>query len=156
MVVVDAIANQLLAYFPMTLKEVATSRYYDLRVKNLRQAFTSVMAAYLKRKLDHSQQMSFVEVDVEVTEMMLGIPVKSVNPQACDGSPLWTYKVSFVDNHFNFKYIFPPSNYSSHTTMLAAIFARTNQTGDEALPIIMHPADQTTYATWLREVPVGF
>nr|GMD50302.1 putative coat protein [Ipomoea batatas] len=70
MVVVDAIANQLLAYFPMTLKEVATSRYYDIHVKNLRQAFTSVMAAYLKRKLDHSQQMSFVEVDVEVTEMV--------------------------------------------------------------------------------------
>nr|GMD52315.1 putative coat protein [Ipomoea batatas] len=149
------------------------------------------MTAYLKRKLYHSQQMSFVEVDDEVTQMvliivnacmvvlyaklrsiytksqecatiyasrltytkeceltlpfayvienfgkyvphdvthniihvpsylentqnegrstqnwssyiyesyipflkMLGIPVKSVNPQACDGSPLWSYKV---------------------------------------------------------------
>nr|GMD52302.1 Coat Protein [Ipomoea batatas] len=196
--VVDAnvVSNQLLL---VTLKE------------NLRQVFTFVMTAYLKCKLHHWQQMSFAEVDAEVTQLVPIIvnacmatlyttphsihtklqewpvllvmrvdqltPTKntknecqstqnwlsyiylhpilkyawnpSVNPQACDGSLWWTGKVSFADIHFDYKCIFPPSNYSSHTVILATIFAQTNQAGDAALPIITHPADQTTYATRL-------
>nr|QPL17799.1 coat protein [Pistacia cryptic virus] len=85
----------------------------------------------------------------------LGIPVKSVDTRIKSGSAWWTYRPQLVDGHYDFRCIFPPSNYSEHSAVLASIFLVIND-DDEPIPLIAYQADDVNYPVRLREVPAGF
>jgi len=85
----------------------------------------------------------------------LNIPVKSVDTRSKLGTPWWTYKVKFVEDHYDLRCIFPDRNYSGHSAILASIFARQDDNGN-AIPIIEHLADDADYPVRMREVPDGY
>jgi len=83
-----------------------------------------------------------------------GIPIKSVDTRSKAGTAWWTFKVSISNECFDFRCIYPPSNYSDHACMTAAMFARCDADGT-IHHIIKHARDVTEYAFRLREVPPG-
>jgi len=84
-----------------------------------------------------------------------GIPVKSIDTRRKNGTPWWTYKVSYVSGSYDFRCIYPPANYTEHSAMLASMFARLNE-DEEILPIITHQATDVDYPYRFREMPEDY
>lgn len=83
----------------------------------------------------------------------LGIPLKSVDTHLKTGSLWWTYSVSYVNDTFDLRCIYPPINYTDHSVMLAGLFLVTNAADHTVLSIVQRHADEILYAYRARELP---
>lgn len=86
----------------------------------------------------------------------LGIPFKSVDTRIKSGSPWWLLKSEIINGDIDLRCIFPPSNYSDHSALLASIFCLTNANNTEVRPVINFLANDVKYPVRFREIAPGF
>lgn len=86
----------------------------------------------------------------------LGIPMKSIDhTKIKPGTAWWTYRPSVVCGTFDLRCIFPPSNYSDHSALVASMFL-VKKENEEADSLIEFLNDDSNYPKRMRQVAADF
>lgn len=85
----------------------------------------------------------------------LGIPMKTIIPQAQAGNPWWTYKVLKITEKLNLQCTLPPSHYTEYSAHLRSVFL-ANATKNEEQQLIGFDEVKPEYGTMFRERDIGF
>lgn len=86
----------------------------------------------------------------------LGIPFKSIDSRIKSGTSWWTLYPRKVGTSRDLVCIFPPINYSEHSTSVACLFLFDSEDGENSLPIINFNQDEQFWPARARDLPIGY